>query len=120
MEHYYFGCNTQAGHHLRTSMNGNLETLDYKKCAQLEFYTNNFDGAYPPHDTNMQGVVKVSRLTLKKNWTIFAFWDYSIDSRPGSHSTFIFSGLHNYDECVDIIREHYPTVLKRIDTLVPP
>jgi len=57
-----------------------------------------------------QGEAKVTHLA---GWTILSFPDVSVDSRPGSHSTFALRGRYDFDAAVAAAREAFPYVFRR-------
>ena len=46
-------------------------------------------------------------------WTALAFWDCSVDERPGSNSVFILEGLYNFEQALEIAKKTFPTIFKR-------
>jgi hypothetical protein len=91
----YFGCDGQTGHyHFWAGM----------RSASREIYDwfrnpNALDGAFTPRKDSSQGAVALHHYP---NYTIFSFHDYTVDSRPGSHSTFV---LHHSPKVTHLIFE---------------
>lgn len=108
MKVLYFGCIREVGHYL----------YDTKWTRSLDFSVvpwDEIDGKLCPQETTDQGA---SELHQKEGWTALAFWDYSIDKRPGSNSVFFAEGLHTFAEMCQISREHFPQVYERIDFII--
>jgi hypothetical protein len=64
----------------------------------------------PSHSASPEGV---AQLHHKDGWTALAFWDRSVDSRPGSHSTFFTEGTHDFTAMVEICKRDFPEVWAR-------
>ena len=79
-EWFYLGCHTgHQGHYLYTQR---MKSYGYeRKFTGLM----RFDGTLPPQNDPTPYVATVSRL---EGWeySALAFWDYSVDTRPGSNS----------------------------------
>lgn len=112
---YYFGCWMESGHYLwraegRSARHGEDRVLPWPQL----------DGTLPPADrrpVRKEGSYpEVEReapqghaaLHHKGGWTAISFWDRSVDSRPGSSSTFFIRGLHTWDDAVRIAKAAYP------------
>lgn len=55
------------------------------------------------------------RLWNTNGWTVYAMWDRSGDSRPGSSSTFIIKGeLKNDIQAWNVITAKFPEISQRI------
>jgi hypothetical protein len=48
-----------------------------------------------------------------KGWTALAFWDRSVDSRPGSNAVFFADAYRGFDAMLADAREHWPTIFAR-------
>jgi hypothetical protein len=46
-------------------------------------------------------------------WKIISWWDRSVDSRPGSHSTFVGNEFKNHHELVLAAMQFFPAVFVR-------
>lgn len=106
MRVYYFGCWERHGHYLRDH------------TGKMLSYSNNdlpwdqIDGVLCPNDTQEQGVVKIHHA---KGWTAAAFWDYSIDKRPGSNSVLFVEDLLDITTVISEFKETFPHIYKRFD-----
>lgn len=98
----YYGCHYQAGHFPFAP--GMVKLRLRQSIARL-------DGGFTPK-TYEQGKAKLTHLT---GWTIIAFPDYTIDTRPGSHSTFVLPGKLTFEEALAEAKRIFPQVWARID-----
>lgn len=82
---WYFGCEGQAGHYL---FDENMTKIWGRKYNYLRA----LDGLLPPQEDKTPYIATFSRLD---GWGVcaIAFWDYSVDKRGGSNSTFFVSDL---------------------------
>ncbi|HYD58948.1 MAG TPA: hypothetical protein VEC35_01240 [Noviherbaspirillum sp.] len=80
-EWLYFGCHREPGHYLFTR---GMRPLYFNRHLEK---LNRLDQMLAPQDTR-DGYIAV--ITSLGGWgfTALSFWDYSVDSRPGSNSTF--------------------------------
>jgi hypothetical protein len=60
----------------------------------------------------------VAKLTHLGGWTIFGFREYTIDDRPGSHSTFAAKGTYTAVEMEAEARRLFPQVWARFNFAV--
>lgn len=60
-----------------------------------------------------------ARLTHLDGWTALGIGDRSVDERGGSHSTFAFPALLDFDQAVEAATRHFPEVMARIGLVVP-
>lgn len=111
---YYFGCRGRsAGHFLHAcdKRNGKDCWDDYKRLKSL-FGGRHVDGGFNPKMKPLdQGAGAVERVG---NWTVLSIDDYSIDSRPNSHATFILRGEHTFDEAWSAAVEWFPSDCARV------
>lgn len=70
------------------------------------------DGGLLKHKSLKQGQAVTER---RDGWTALSFWDYSVDSRPGSSSTFVFDALLGSEEALAAARENFPAVFERFE-----
>ena len=52
-------------------------------------------------------------LHYKGGWTALAFWDRSVDSRPGSNSVFLAEGTHQFEDMVVLAQQSFPSIMQR-------
>src|SRR5678816_4396454 len=79
---YYFGCWSDKGHYLH-DQHGQIAPHTIGISLPLSYA---LDGAFCPLSTEPEGAWQFSQVGP---WYIASCWDFKIDSRPGSHSTFI-------------------------------
>lgn len=103
---YYFGPWDQAGHHMRAR--GIPADLEERRAISGFTYTNpwgtKIDGGLCPKDTGEEGRALVHH---RNGWTALSFWDYSVDTRPGSNSTYLAEGEFTFEEMVAMAKEHF-------------
>jgi hypothetical protein len=78
------------------------------------------DANLPPQDTsrNLQGAANLYHLPAGTNdlvggYTILAFWDRSVDSRNGSHSTYLLPGTLSFPEALEAAQKAFPDIWRR-------
>ena len=109
MKVYYFGCLGEVGHFMyeppgRVTTESNQFTLTNPWRLEV-------DGKLCPDDaTQPEGI---ARLHVRDGWTAVAFWDRSLDARPGSCSVFLVEGELEFDAAVKAARSSFPAVLER-------
>lgn len=108
-ELFYFGCIRQAGHYLWINERQNV--WDSSKLGINERLCSALDGAFCPSDmTEGQRWVCSS----VPPWTIVAWWDRSVDSRPNCVSVFIAKGFDGEPHrLLDVAKEIFPSVFLR-------
>jgi hypothetical protein len=135
MKVYYFGCIDDSGHYLwdkerppqptmaerimgpgAERLNGHNRGNAWRSRETRELYRNgqpwkdSIDSMLCPSGPQVEGV---ALLHHKDGWTAVAFWDRTVDHRPGSHSTFIAEGTFTYDEMVTAAKTQWPEVWAR-------
>ena len=101
---FYFGCYEQAGHYL-------FESNGYK--APYNHPLGKFDGCLCLPEAVGERVAAISRLGAF-GYSALAFWDRSIDSRPGSNSIIFAPSLDiTPAEMVEGARHYLPRFAKR-------
>jgi hypothetical protein len=48
-----------------------------------------------------------SHLYHKDGWTALSFWDFSVDTRPGSSSTYIAKGTFTFEQMVELAKTRF-------------
>lgn len=110
---FYFGCWGAVGHYLWTPDRRWVRSagpfadrdLDTPFCPSM---TPDTRGRTPTDQ--LEGV---AALHHRDGWTVLSFWDRSVDSRGGSHSTYVLEGTHAFDDAVRLAREAFPAVWAR-------
>ncbi len=100
----YFGCIGGKEHYLWPQ----FETI--KIPGINSHLLQSLDGTFTPGNTNTQGLYQVS---IVPPVMIVSWHDYSVDSRPGSHSTFIGYGYLSAQEIIEAAKKLFPDVMSR-------
>jgi hypothetical protein len=108
---YYFGCLGNVGHYLHAP--GGIR-------AQYSRVPVGFPGAWAGGgldgtllDNKRSEVQGLGRLHHLQGWTALAFWDRSVDNRPGSNSAFVAKGTHSFQGMLALSRKARPQVFAR-------
>lgn len=110
---FYFGCIGQSGHYMHTTH----ESL-VRDVGDMPWGRYGKDGDLPPQKSGQ--VEGQAMLHHMDGWTALAFWDRSVDTRPGSSSNFFFRGTYDFAETVALARTAFPQVWKRYTFKVLP
>lgn len=105
---YYCGQRDRNGHYIWPS-DGSRYQLDFK-ILEPESPVEYLDDPDRWCGRHAEGIAK---LTHVNGWTVFAFREYSLDTRPGSHSTFVAKGIHMAREMELEARRLFPDVWAR-------
>lgn len=107
---FYFGCLDRHGHYL-WSDEGLQQTGPVPYMSQT--FRISLDGAFCPPEGWSEGLYKPS---IVPPWRIISWWDRSVDTRPGSHSTFVFlqpdAGVSE-SELLAMAEHEFPSVFAR-------
>lgn len=104
---FYFGCVRQTGHYLWHPTEGQVRRMN-----QAQPWGNKIDG-WVFKDSKAKddpGVVYSAKLN---GWTLVGWADRSVDSRSGSHSTFIVEADISPARLIELAREQWPQVFSR-------
>jgi hypothetical protein len=104
---FYFGCKDRPGHYLF----GEDESIGRYHGRSYRDWRGMVDGIFPPRSTQKQGAAAIH---FVHGCTVLSFWDYSVDSRPGSNSTFFIPGKHNFDSALAEAQKRFPWVFARM------
>lgn len=111
---WFFGCWGRIGHHL-WSPDG---TLHRHQSAHLPWPE--VDGELTPGNRNRYGDVDardqvegMARLHHAADWTAVAWWDRSVDKRPGSNAALFVPGTVDMQPALAIGAEHFPSIFAR-------
>lgn len=106
---FYFGCCSESGHYLwRPGPRPYL--CDGATLRHGQPWGARIDASLCVRGVQVEGLALIHH---KDGWTALAFWDRSVDTRPGSNSVFLADGTHTFDQMVAIAKEHFPTVWQR-------
>lgn len=107
----YFGCMDRAGHYLWHPTRGKLNWQETKSTP----WGNGIDGCLLQGKPYEAGVVYHEQ---RGGWSMVSFCDYTGDSRPGSHSTFVVESLMSAAELVAAAKVAWPGVFARFGAAV--
>lgn len=97
----YFGCYRDVGHDLRSKRNPRIRWNETAWGSSID------GGCFP--DGRVWGV----HVAKKDGWTALAVQDNSVDTRPGSHSTFVCAADITGKELLALAKEQWPEVFGR-------
>ena len=102
----FFGCeNTSKGHYLWDT------TGSKARNGSCPWNVGWFDGTL-----NLDGFGQgVAALHHIKGYTLLAFADYSVDSRPGSNAVFALPGTFDFETAKREAARMFPHIWKRFD-----
>ena len=102
---YYFGCIGDSGHYLWRN--------DYNRGLDFDVtpWGTDIDTGLCPPGNQPQGL---AALHHKDGWTALAFWDRSVDKRPGSNSVFLANRVVDFDGMMALARANFPAVIARL------
>lgn len=102
----FFGCIDRPGHYWFD------ESLAHIWRSPEELALPKIDTGYCPKESGYQTNGE-ARLVYENGYTILAFWDRSVDSRPGGNAAFVQEGKHDFVEMLRMAGEKFPTVMPR-------
>jgi hypothetical protein len=110
---YYFGCWRDVGHYF---FGPHMARLGRDERAEsivpwgygVEKLANKWSRRHIDPET--EGLALLHHLD---GWTALAFPDFSVDSRGGSKSVFVFEAILDYDAALARARELFPEVFER-------
>lgn len=105
----YFGCIDRAGHYLFHPVRGDLSWQETKDGTP---WSDNIDGGLFG-DSRRKWEAGIVHTCKKAGWTGIAWADYSIDTRPGSHSTFVVAADITTEQLLQLSRQQWPHVFSR-------
>lgn len=106
---FYCGCHGDSGHYLWTEDEATSHSF-----WKLQPWGKGIDGDLQPFARNGYVVPNgAARFTQEHGWSALSWWDNSIDTRPGSHSTFVVEGAYSAEEVLAMARVRFPWVFSR-------
>ena len=102
----YFGCVGRSGHYVYEP----CSTFRSRNIGESAEWLRSMDGELPPKTTSLEGAATI---THRHNSTVISFWDRSVDTRPGSSSTFLIPGLMDFDTAKGVAKATFPEIWKR-------
>lgn len=108
----YFGCLKDSGHYLWSKASGYCAQVPFHEIKTMTPWGLSIDdGVFPSSPLRRRaGAVHHAQ---KDGWTLVYWADYSVDSRPGSHSTFVVPALLTKAELIEGARHLWPEVFHR-------
>ena len=108
-EGYYFGCIDVPGHYIFVPR-GRLHSY-----SRLVSWILRMDGALTPFLDAEDGKALLHHFD---GFTVLAFNDCSVDTRPQSNSMFVFPGNLSFEEIIVMAVKHFPGVMGRFNFVV--
>jgi hypothetical protein len=105
----YFGCKGDKGHCLWT-WDGSPARRYEAILKDAGLYPKVDSGFCPQNNGQRQGEYLLIHIN---GWTILAWWDRTVDTRPGSHSTFLKHGTWTAEEMLHWAWELHSEVMLR-------
>jgi hypothetical protein len=99
---FYFGCIGDVGHF--------VWNIHGQRVANTSPWGDEVDGGLCPAGKQVEGAASLHH---EDGWTALAFWDRSVDSRPGSNSVFLIEGEYDFESAVEVAREAFPQIWQR-------
>lgn len=110
-EPLYYGCsNNNTGHYVFTAEGGNIYSLSHSEKTNNSNFLASNDAKLTPIDSYKQGR---AIFHIYPTFTILAFWDNSVDSRPGSNSMFMLPPGTTSANAIDTARKIFSSVFQR-------
>lgn len=108
---FYCGCHRDKGHYMWAD---DETEVHWHLMRSEQPWGDRVDGGLQPFARGGYIVPNGhARLTHQYGWTALSWWDNSIDTRPGSHSTFIAIGTHTAEAMLALARARFPWVFER-------
>lgn len=118
---YYFGCVRQfaLGHYFMLpdlhQLGRSLEHADRAALTDLGPRRMRIDGLYVPEDPGVWAHGHTDGTALGVDgWTYLAAQDFTVDTRPGSHSTFLLRGHHTARATIAEAARLFPSIAVRV------
>lgn len=103
----YFGCLAQCGHHLRSRRGPDPQWNSTP-------WRGNIDGGILEKTRDQSNGRAV--YDNKGGWSAVAFWDNSVDTRPGSHSTFLVREILAPEVVLELAKQQWPESLLALNS----
>lgn len=110
MKILYFGCYKSIGHGLYAKNDKGLLLTgqDAPRWNSTGFGDTIDTGLLEEYHTSYREGFVCYQTGIKLVW--YCLWDNSIDSRPGSHSTFVTEGIYTKEELLEEAKKQWPEV----------
>ena len=112
---YYFGPLKESGHFLFHENGEKVYSFD-RPGIGIPWKDEEIDGplqpGHPEPGDRLQRRTRPMRegetsLHHKDGWTALSFWDFTVDTRPGSSSTYIAKGEFTFEQMVELAKTHF-------------
>jgi hypothetical protein len=120
LEAYYFGCWDDSGHYWHTSnIKPYLPSRKIDERVPEGLRRGKIDSGFCPgvlrgeKYRNQPEEVGDARITHMDGWTVMAWWDRSIDHRPGSNSAIVAEGKWDLTCMMEIGNVQFSSIMKR-------
>lgn len=108
---FYFGCWGDTGHFLWNSRKQSFHRYSDGLPNDFPVEPTLLDGTFiPPKAPKIEGLAHFSYVN---GWSLIAFPDYSVDSRPGSNSVFLVSGQRSFEQTLALSKKSFPEIFNR-------
>lgn len=98
---YYFGPLNDTGHYAYREDGSKVDSHTWVAMCPWGFQV---DGGIQPKGSQEEGVAAIVH---KDGWTALTFWDRTIDTRPGSHSTYLAEGTFTFEQMVEMAKSKW-------------
>jgi len=119
VEVYYYGCRNETGHYWHARDGEWMKQNDIINKVPPSIGPHKVDCGFCPDPHTKPGRIPRggpqgdAAFHHVDGWSILSFWDNSVDSRPGSCSTFVARGTFGYDTMREIAKAQFPSVWNR-------
>ena len=112
---YYFGCIREAGHYLWTDERNSHypDTISRQTPGLNPALLKAIDGVFAPHCLTEYQPEGLYQESIVPPVRIVAWWDRSVDKRPGSNSALIGYGFYTAEDMVEAAIQQFPSVMNR-------
>ena len=118
-EAVYFGCLGHPGHFFYLPWG---QGTHHDRIIGLPWAEGEIDGALCPgwkgpyvSGRQIEGEAKLHH---RDGWTALAFWDRSVDSRPGCNSVFFFHAVFSFEQALAEAKKIFPQIFARFTFVV--
>lgn len=121
MKAFYFGCVGHPGHFFygpdgRHAYSAEIESAgipwkEWEIDCKLQPGCYHWRDGHWRHGQEIEGA---AALHHEDGWTALSMWDRSVDTRGGCNSAFLFEGTFTFEEAIALVREHFPSIVKRL------
>lgn len=114
VEVYYYGCLGEVGHYWYGHTTRHRAPADVPSEIARRIDTWLCPGIAPRPTPQVEGTAALHHV---EGWTALAWWDRSVDTRPGSNSVLVARGTLGVDDMLALGLAHFPEVMARQKTV---